>query len=169
MSRNRVQLAAVAALSLSVFPPTHAAPSVNEAMQSVQYLVGTWNCAHTVGNFSGTYVMSYTKSIGDRWLKQTWDFPATATEPAVHSEYFLGFDPRFPAWVRFGAHTNGQYYAMRTTSVGSDRWSWQYILPGPSGSATWTKRSDTEYAVDGPEYPQDGKLVTEHHVCKKLP
>ena len=60
MSPNRTQLAAVAALSLSVFLPAHAAPSVSEAMQSVQYLVGTWNCAHTVGDFSGTYVMSLT-------------------------------------------------------------------------------------------------------------
>jgi hypothetical protein len=33
---------------------------------------------------------------------------------------------------------------------------------------TWTKKSDAEYAIDGPEYPQSGKLVTEHHVCKKL-
>jgi hypothetical protein len=33
---------------------------------------------------------------------------------------------------------------------------------------TWTKKSDAEYAIDGPEYPQNGKLVTEHHLCKKL-
>jgi hypothetical protein len=25
----------------------------------------------------------------------------------------------------------------------------------------------SEYVVDGPTYPDNGKLVTEHHVCKK--
>ena len=166
---DRKLLAASAILLLPMPSSICAAPSVSEAMQSVQYLVGTWSCAHTVGDFSGTYVMSFAKGLDERWLRQTWDFPATATEPAVHSEYFLGYDPRLPGWVRFGAHTNGQYYAMRTTSTGNERWSWQYVLPGTSGSVTWTKKSDTEYAVDGPEYPQNGKLVTEHHLCKKLP
>lgn len=131
-------------------------------------LAGTWNCAHTVGDFSGTYVMSFAKDLGDRWLKQTWDFPATANRPRVHPKYFLGYDPRLPGWIRFGAHTNGQYYAMRTTSPGNERWSWQYVLPGTRGSVTWTKKSDAEYAIDGPEYPRNGKLATEHHLCKKL-
>lgn len=39
----------------------------------------------------------------------------------------------------------------------------------PGSDATLTRRSDTEYAVDGPTYPENGTLVTEHHVCKKLP
>jgi hypothetical protein len=152
MKPNRTLLAAGVALILAMSSSASAAPSVGEAMQTAQYLVGTWNCAHTVGDFSGTYVMSFAKGFGDRWLKQTWDFPATATEPAVHSEYFLGYDPRLPGWVRFGAHSNGQYYAMRTMSTDGERWLWQYVLPGTSGSVTWTKKSDTEYAMDGPEY-----------------
>jgi hypothetical protein len=162
---NRSLLAAAVVLLAS--SSVSAAPSVDEAMQSVQYLVGTWDCAHTVGDFSGTYVMTFAKGFSDRWLKQTLDFPASATAPVVHSEYFLGYDPRLPGWVRFGAHTNGQYYAMRTKNTGGEPWTWQYVLPGASGSVTWTKKSDTEYAMDGPEYAQNGKLVTEHHVCRK--
>jgi hypothetical protein len=165
MSPNRTLLAA--AMLLVVSSPASAAQNVGEAMQTVQYLVGAWNCAHTVGDFSGAYVMSFAKGLGDRWLKQTLDFPATATEPAVRAEYFLGYDPRLPAWIRFGAHSNGQYYAMRTTSTSDERWSWQYVLPGTSGSVTWARKSDVEYTIDGPEYPQNGKLVTEHHICKK--
>ncbi len=72
MNPSRTLLVA-AALLLGVSFPTSAAPNVGEAMQSVQYLVGTWNCAHTVGDFSGTYVMSFAKGLGDRWLKQTLD------------------------------------------------------------------------------------------------
>lgn len=71
-----------------------------------------------------------------------------------------------PQLVRFGAHSNAMYFGMvgkRSENV----WSWNYVLPGRSGSVVWTKKSDTEYAVDGPTYPQDGKMVTEHHICKK--
>jgi hypothetical protein len=96
MDPNPTLLAAGAALLFAVSFPASAAPSVGEAMQSIQYLVGTWNCAHTVGDFSGTYVMSFAKGLGDRWLKQTWDFPASATESTVHSEYFLGYDRGSP-------------------------------------------------------------------------
>jgi hypothetical protein len=28
------------------------------------------------------------------------------------------------------------------------------VLPGTSGNVTWTKKSDAEYAIDGPECPQ---------------
>src|ERR1700737_1590224 len=111
--------------------------------------------------------MSFAKDLGDRWLKQIWDFPRTATEPAVPSEYFLGYDPRLPGWIPFGAHSNGQYYAMRTRNMGNEPWTWQYALPGTSGSVTWTKKSDTEYTMDGPEYPQNGNLVAERHIFKK--
>jgi hypothetical protein len=37
----------------------------------------------------------------------------------------------------------------------------------PGSDATFTKKSDAEYAVDGPSYEQNGVPVTEHHVCKK--
>src|SRR4029077_19491397 len=47
-------------------------------------------------------------------------------------------------------------------------WSWSYVLPGRSGGAVWTKKSDTEYTVDGPSYPANGKMVTEHHTCRKV-
>lgn len=144
-----------------------AAPSTAEAMTSLGFLVGTWNCAHTVGDFSGTYSETFTEAMDGRWLKQTYEFPATKTEPAVRAEYFIEYDQRIPRWVRFGAHSNGQYYGMYSKSDGSTSWDWEYVLPGPGASATWIKTSATQYTIDGPTYPENGKLVTEHHVCKK--
>ena len=38
----------------------------------------------------------------------------------------------------------------------------------PGSDATFSKKSDSEYVVDGPSYEQNGTRVTEHHVCKKL-
>ena len=46
-------------------------------------------------------------------------------------------------------------------------WYYGYVLPGTAGSAVYTKKSDSEYTVDGPEYPENGKMVTEHHRCTK--
>ena len=132
MRRNLDLFAAVAATFFAARAWVDAAPAAQQKIASVQYLVGTWNCAHTVGTFSGTYTTTYAKALGDLWLKQTYDFPPTQTaesEPAVHAEYF----PEAP---------------------GSD--------------ATFTKKSDSEYAVDGPSYEQNGTRVTEHHVCRKV-
>ena len=144
-----------------------AAPTAQEAMGSVRFLVGTWSCAHTVGDFSGTYAETFTNALDGRWLKQTYEFPATSAEPAVKAEYFFEYDQRVPRWVRFGAHSNGQYYGMYSSSAGAPTWVWNYVLPASKGTATWTKRSNTEYTIDGPEYPENGKLVTEHHRCTK--
>jgi len=41
------------------------------------------------------------------------------------------------------------------------------VLPGLFGSAVYTKKSDAEFTVDGPSYPENGKQVTEHHTCQK--
>jgi hypothetical protein len=159
--------AAVAALYAGS-SPAHAAPPARDAMESVRFLVGTWNCAHTVGDFSGTYTETFENAMDGRWLKQTYDFPATKNEPAVHAEYFIEYDARVPRWVRFGAHSNGQYYGMYSTSPGETSWVWDYVLPSRGSSpATWTKISSAEYTIDGPEYPENGKPVTEHHRCKK--
>ncbi|TMH20358.1 MAG: hypothetical protein E6H64_10800 [Betaproteobacteria bacterium] len=121
---------------------------------------------------------TYAKALGDLWLKQTYDFPPEQTaksEPGVHAEYFMGFDERRQAWVRFGVMSTGQYFAIRMTDTGDSGWSWKYVSffktqqpEAPGSDATFTKKSNVEYTVDGPSYEQNGTRVTEHHVCKKL-
>jgi hypothetical protein len=162
---NLTSIAALAALLLAATPYASAPAAAEEG--PLQYLVGTWNCAHTVGDFSGTYATTYVPALDNAWIRQTYDFPATQTDPAVHAEYYLSYDPRVKRLVRFGAHSNGQYYAMKTTTITDTVWSWTYVLPSPGSDLTWTRRSDGEYALDGPSYTQNGKPVTEHHVCKK--
>jgi hypothetical protein len=166
MDRTYVTLVGIAAVfaTAPVSAQTHA--SDKDEMQLAQFLVGKWSCKHTVGDFSGTYTTTYTSAMGGAWIEQVYDFPATGSEAPVHAEYFLSYDGRIPQWVRFGAHSNAQYYGMVGERLGNI-WSWNYVLPGRSGSVVWTKKSDTEYAVDGPSYPQAGKLVTEHHTCIK--
>jgi hypothetical protein len=158
---------AVAVTLLAGASHASAAPAARDAMESVRFLVGTWNCAHTVGDFSGTYTETFANAMDGRWLKQTYEFPATKNEPAVRAEYFIEYDARIPRWVRFGAHSNGQYYGMYSTSAGEPTWVWDYVLPSRAGTATWTKKSAAEYTIDGPQYPENGKVVTEHHRCTK--
>jgi hypothetical protein len=178
MRRNLDLFAALAATFFAASTCADASPAAQQKIASVQYLVGTWNCAHTVGTFSGTYTTTYSKAFGDLWLKQTYDFPPKQTagsEPAVHAEYFMGYDGRRQAWVRFGAMSTGQYFAIRMTDTGDGGWSWKYVSffttqkpEAPGSDATFTKKSDSEYVVDGPSYEENGTRVTEHHLCKKL-
>jgi hypothetical protein len=170
---------AVAALMLGSYSHANASPTVQQEIASMQYLVGTWNCAHTVGTFSGTYETTYSRVLGGLWLKQTYDFPAgqmQETQPPVQAEYLMGYDERKGGWVRFGAMSNGQYFAIRMTDTSDGSWTWKYVsffkrqnpeLPG--ADATFTKKSSSEYLVDGPSYKENGSgaMVTEHHDCKK--
>jgi len=152
--------------------------TTQQALASVDYLVGSWNCGHTVGAFSGKYTTTYTKVLGDRWLKQTYDFPAVQSgagaEPAIAAEVLMGYDEGRQAWVRFFANSLGQYFAIRMTDTGNG-WTWKYIsffprikAETPEPDATLTKKSATEYTIDGPTYPENGVTVTEHHVCQKV-
>jgi hypothetical protein len=152
--------------------------TAQQKMASVDYLVGTWSCDHTVGTFSGKYKTTYTKVLGNLWLKQTYDFPPQQftghTEPAVTAEALIGFDERRQAWVRFFANSTGQYFSIRMADTGNG-WSYKYVsffkTTKPEtldADATFTKKSDTEYLLDGPTYPENGTQVTEHHSCHKL-
>jgi hypothetical protein len=144
-------------------------------MRAVQFLVGTWSCAHTVGDFKGTYTTTYTSALDGQWLRQIYDFPTlgSGTGPA-HGEFFIGYDSHFKRWVRWGMLSTGDYWAM-TATQSDNTWSWSYALPRRPGSGTyedkdqvtWMKKSDAEYIVDCPTYPQNGKTVTEHHDCRK--
>ncbi|HVH09184.1 MAG TPA: hypothetical protein VM736_05250 [Gemmatimonadales bacterium] len=167
MTQGRVVLGAVALVLAAVSASAQGLTADDEG-QAAQFLVGKWTCTHTAGDFSGAYTMVYTSVFGGRWLKQTFEFPATGEGPAVETEYFLSYDARIPQWVRFGAHSNGQYYGTVGKRAGNV-WSWTYVLPGRGASAVWTKKSAVEYAVDGPSYPQGGKVITEHHSCRKVP
>jgi hypothetical protein len=178
MKRNPGLLAAVAATFLAAATCAEASPAGQQKIGSVQYLVGTWNCAHTVGTFSGTYATTYSRALGDLWLRQTYDFPPkqiAESEPAVHAEFIMGYDERRQAWVRFGVISTGQYFAIRMTDTDDSGWSWKYVSffktqnpETPGSDATFSKKSDSEYVVDGPSYEQNGTRVTEHHVCKKV-
>ena len=169
MNRTSVSLVAVAWVLSAASASAQSRSLQDQAeVQTAQFFVGKWNCKHTVGDFSGAYTTTYLSTLGGNWLEQVYDFPATGDGKApVHAEYFLGYDGRVPQWVRFGAHSNAQYFGMIGKRA-DDVWSWSYILPGRSGSVVWTKQSDTEYTVDGPTYPNDGKMVTEHHDCRKV-
>jgi hypothetical protein len=166
MKRSATGLMVVTTMLLAVPSPARAQATVQQEMQFAQFLVGTWNCAHTVGDFSGTYTTTVASALGNRWLRQTYDFPATSEGAAVRSEYFIGYDPRGQRWLRLGAMSDGMYFAMVAKRTG-DTWSWGYVLPGTTGNAVYTKKSDTEFTVDGPSYPSNGKTVTEHHTCRK--
>lgn len=165
---RRFTAGAVLALGLAATPAhVRAAPTVDQALAALRFLTGTWHCAHQVGDFSGTYTQTFASALDGRWLRQTYEFPATSSEPAVHAEYFVGYDERVGRYVRFGAHSNGQYYGQYSTSPGDAGWLWTYVLPGANATSMWTKQSDTRYTIDGPSYPQNGRTVTEHHDCRK--
>ena len=169
---------AVIGLLFALLIPAYATPTTKQELASVNYLVGTWNCDHTVGDFAGKYRTTYSKALGDMWLKQTYDFPATTTagqqEPAITAETLIGYDERRQAWVRFFANSKGQYFAIRMNDTGSG-WSWKYVSffkrmtpETPDPDATLTKKSNTEYVIDGPSYQLNGTRVTEHHMCEKM-
>jgi hypothetical protein len=147
-------------------------------MASVNYLIGRWGCAHTVGTFSGTYKTIYSKALGGLWLREIWDFPAQDTaernEPAVTAEALMGYDVGRQAWVRFFANSLGQHFEIRMSDT-ANGWSFKYVTFFPrtrpetaDPDAIFTKKSDTEYTIDGPTYPQGATRVTEHHTCHKL-
>ena len=177
MRRNLKWLAAVV-MAFLAGSSAHAAPTARQQIASLQYLVGTWSCAHTVGTFSGTYKTTYAEALGGLWLRQITDFPTRQfgeKGDAVRAEFLMGYDERRQAWVRFGVLSTGQYFAIRMTDAGDGGWSWKYVsffkrsTPETADSdATFTKKSDAEYVVDGPSYEEDGKPVREHHVCKKM-
>lgn len=156
----------VAAVALP-WAPALAEQQSDSAMQAAQFLVGTWSCHHSEDSATeGSYTTTYSNALGGHWLKQTWNFPASAGYAGMQGDWFFGYDARNKRWVRFGAMSDGMYFAM-TGQLANNAWSWRYALPGTNASAVLTKKSDTEYTVDGPSYTVDGKPVTEHHDCRK--
>ena len=162
---------AVPALLLTAAAP-EASPATQQSM--ADYLVGSWECAHTVGTYSGTYKTSYAKVLDGKWLQQSYEFVGQKDDPASTAIALMGFDQRRQAWVRFFANSKGQYFPIRMTDTGNG-WAWKYATfftrstpetPGPD--ATITKKSVTEYEIQGPTYPQNGVQVTEHHVCRRV-
>lgn len=152
--------------------------TAREKMATVDYLVGTWSCDNTVGAFAGKYKTTYTKVLGDLWLKQTYDFPPRQfgeNEATITGEALIGYDEEKQGWVRFFAVSNGLYFSIRMLDT-ANGWSYKYISyfaktirqEPPEGDARFTKKSDTEYSIDGPTCPENGVQVTEHHSCHKL-
>jgi hypothetical protein len=145
-------------------------------MDSVRWLVGTWNCHHTVGDFSGDYSTTYSRVLGGLWLRQTYEFPPDRDDPSGRqADSLIGFDPRRNYWIRFFAMSNGDWFATRMTETGKG-WAWKYVSLSsdkvrkpetPDPDATFTQRSDSEYTIEGPSYEKAGGRVTEHHVCRK--
>jgi hypothetical protein len=176
--RRTLKWSAAVVMTFLAVSSAQAAPAARQKIASMQYLVGTWSCAHTVGTFSGTYKTTYANALGNLWLRQISDFPPQQfgeKGDAVRAEFLMGYDERRQAWVRFGVLSTGQYFAIRMTDAGDGGWSWKYVsffkrsTPETADSdATFTKKSDSEYVVDGPSYEEDGKPVREHHVCKKM-
>lgn len=174
---------ALAVVTFATVQSAHSADSTPPAnktaqqeMESVNYLLGTWTCEHVIAASHGRYIANYSKVLGDRWLKETYDFAPNNGGPAVSAQSFMGFDERRQTWVRFFINSVGYHFQMRLTDTPKG-WSYKYVgmfpdakpeAPGPD--AVFVKMSDTDYKVDGPTYPsqEDGTLVTQHDTCHKV-
>jgi hypothetical protein len=179
MMKRAILLLAPYALCLLTWGPAEAAgktwPNARAAIESRSFLVGTWRCSFTVGDEAGVYTTTWSRVLDGLWLKQSYDQPKQPRTFAFRSEYFIGYDSQRGQWVRFGAMTTGQYFAIRMVDTGTGGWRWTYVsffgprkhLPPSGYDATFTRKSDTLYTVDGPTYPKSGAMVTEHHVCRK--
>ncbi|HYL27855.1 MAG TPA: hypothetical protein VEW74_08465, partial [Candidatus Nitrosotalea sp.] len=129
---------------------------------------------YTVGDEGGQYSTTWSLVLDGRWLEQTYDQPEQPRARAFKAQYLVGFDERRGEWVRFGAMTTGQYFAIRMTETATG-WGWKYVSffkrtrPESSGyDAVFSRKSDSLYLVDGPTYPNgNGTIVTEHHTCAK--
>ncbi|HZI41247.1 MAG TPA: hypothetical protein VFD67_06070, partial [Gemmatimonadaceae bacterium] len=132
---------------------------------AADFLVGSWQCADTVGDYNGSYTITVTKALSGRWLREIYQWHNAAAPRALSGEYFLSYDPRVKKWIRIGAMNDGMYFSMVGVRAGDD-WTFGYALPGP-GTAVYSRRSDTDYTVLGPTYKENGKVVTEHHGCHK--
>lgn len=156
------------------FAAALAAMTPQQAIDAHAYLIGTWNCTYTVGDEGGSYTTTWSRVLDGMWLKQTYDQPKQPRAEPFKAEYFVGYDPRAGQWVRFGAMTTGQYFAIRMTDT-PDGWGWRYVSlfrapradNGPYDT-TFTRKADAYYTVDGPTYPNaKGAMQTEHHQCRK--
>lgn len=162
------------------------AQTSSQEIASRRFLIGTWHCSFTVGNRSGTYTTVWATALDNRWLTQTIDQPPSktymttgksqdSTDKGFHSQYLVGYDERRHGWVRFGAMTTGQYFAIAMRDTPNAGWDWKYVsffsprrTPTAKPDAHFAKRSDTRYTIDGPTYPgASGVIETEHHICTK--
>ena len=158
---------AMPAALLLVALPVQGQAAEPVGLHALDFLIGTWSCADKVGDFSGVYSTTFTKVLGDRWIRQIYAFPAREGRAPVQGDFLIGYDPRNQRWLRTGAMSDGLYFTMVGT-LRDNAWYYGYVLPGTAGSAVYTKKSDSEYTVDGPEYPENGRMVTEHHRCTKI-
>lgn len=155
-------------------------------LASHAYLVGDWNCTYTVGKVGGSYTTTWATTLDGKWLTQSVDqgplqqsMMRAAESPTANgfkASYFIGYDERHQGWIRFGAMTTGQYFAIRMNDDGQGGWVYTYVsffpttkTPPPGGDAIFKRVSETRYTIDGPTYPLGaaGTLVTEHHTCSK--
>ena len=96
--------------------------TAQEKLASVDYLLGSWKCAHTVGTFAGEYTTTWARVLGGRWLKETYDFPPRnfggSNETTVTAEALIGYDEPRGKWVRFFAASTGDYFPIRMKDTG---------------------------------------------------
>ena len=166
-----------AALLLAVLALSAEAPVSRNEIASRTFLAGTWRCSFTVGDEAGNYSTTWSSVLDGRWLRQTFDQPKQARAPWFQGEFLVGYDPDRREWVRFGAVSTGQYFAMRMIDDGAGGWNVTYVSllgrrrssPPPGYDARFVRESDTMYTIDGPTYPNAQNVtVTEHHVCHKV-
>jgi hypothetical protein len=106
-----------------------------DEQRASDFLLGTWQCADTVGDYNGSYPIAVSKALDGRWLREIYQWHNPATPRELSGEYFLSYDPRVKKWIRIGAMNDGMYFSMAGVRAGDD-WTFSYALPGRAPRST---------------------------------
>jgi hypothetical protein len=160
MHKGLTTLSLTLLLAAGALSAAGAAPA---QMESLQFMVGTWNCTTTVGAM--TIVENETIAAqSPQWLHGSGT--STMNGQPSSEDFYIGYDTARSQWVLVSIESGGQYGISTSVSPSLSPSTWSAAYPAMGGTGVFTRVSDRQYAVDFSQM-MNNKVMTSHQVCTK--
>lgn len=132
-------------------------------IESLSFLIGTWNCSFQVGSQRATYTAVYSRALSGAGLLQTDSWRGGGGDAGLYS-----YDSGAHRWNETIVEENGQTTVFLSNDKGPQRIAYHSVYPDTSARETFQQVSPARYTIDFSQ-SKNGKVTVSKDVCNKTP
>lgn len=152
---------AVAVVTAAGFLLTPVVASAAQPVDSLNFLIGSWNCSFQMGAQRASYHAVYARAMGGAGILQTDSWRGGGGDAGLYT-----YDGTARQWNATFVEPSGQTTVFLSKDKGPQRIAYRSVYPDTTAREVFERVSPAKYLINFTQ-TKNGKVTVSNDVCSK--